>query len=496
MSLKIYNSYTRQKEAFESITPGHVGMYVCGPTVSGESHLGHARPYITFDVVYRYLTHKGNKVRYVRNITDAGHFEEEGREAEDKVGKKALLEKLEPMELVQKYTNLFHWAMLQFNNVEPSIEPTATGHIVEQIDMIQKIIEAGYAYEVNGSVYFDVKKYASTHDYGKLSGRVIDELLETTRELDGQEEKNDRADFALWKAAAPEHIMRWNSPWGVGFPGWHIECSAMATKYLGAQFDIHGGGMDLQFPHHESEIAQSTICNHHAPVKYWMHNNMITINGKKMGKSYNNVIKLTEMFSGNHPLLTQAFHPMTIRFFILQSHYRSPLDFGSEALVASEKALKRLWESYELLQKMNAADFGEGTDKALNEKISNLLAEFEVFMDDDFSTAKVLANMFDIASIINSIKDGHIAQAAISGATILLMQQQFKIYLEDVLGLMASTASNDGQLGGVMQLLIDIRREARAKKDYATSDKIRNQLTALGIVLKDEKDGAVSWSVA
>ncbi|MEN9571989.1 MAG: hypothetical protein RL172_3220 [Bacteroidota bacterium] len=496
MSLKIYNSYTRQKEAFESITPGHVGMYVCGPTVSGESHLGHARPYITFDVVYRYLTHKGNKVRYVRNITDAGHFEEEGREAEDKVGKKALLEKLEPMELVQKYTNLFHWAMLQFNNVEPSIEPTATGHIVEQIDMIQKIIEAGYAYEVNGSVYFDVKKYASTHDYGKLSGRVIDELLETTRELDGQEEKNDRADFALWKAAAPEHIMRWNSPWGVGFPGWHIECSAMATKYLGAQFDIHGGGMDLQFPHHESEIAQSTICNHHAPVKYWMHNNMITINGKKMGKSYNNVIKLTEMFSGNHPLLTQAFHPMTIRFFILQSHYRSPLDFGSEALVASEKALKRLWESYELLQKMNAADFGEGTDIALNEKISNLLAEFEVFMDDDFSTAKVLANMFDIASIINSIKDGHIAQAAISGATILLMQQQFKIYLEDVLGLMASTASNDGQLGGVMQLLIDIRREARAKKDYATSDKIRNQLTALGIVLKDEKDGAVSWSVA
>lgn len=495
MSLKIYNSYTRQKEVFTSITPGHVGMYVCGPTVSGESHLGHARPYITFDIVYRYLTHKGNKVRYVRNITDAGHFEEEGREAEDKVSKKALLEKLEPMELVQKYTNLFHWAMLQFNCVEPTIEPTATGHIVEQINMIKKIIEAGYAYEVNGSVYFDVKKYAASHDYGKLSGRVIDELLETTRELDGQEEKKDRTDFALWKSAAPEHIMRWTSPWGEGFPGWHIECSAMATKYLGAEFDIHGGGMDLQFPHHESEIAQSTICNHHAPVRYWMHNNMITINGKKMGKSYNNVIKLTELFSGNHPLLTQAFHPMTIRFFILQSHYRSPLDFSSEALVASEKALKRLWESYELLQKFNVADFGAGTDAELNEKIQKLVHEFEEFLDDDFSTAKVLANMFEIAPIINSIKDGHIATGAISAASIELLQANMKIYLEDIFGLKASTENNDGKLGGVMQLLIDIRREARAKKDYATSDKIRNQLTELGIALKDEKDGAVSWTI-
>ncbi len=495
MSLKIYNSYTRQKEVFTSITPGHVGMYVCGPTVSGESHLGHARPYITFDIVYRYLTHKGYKVRYVRNITDAGHFEEEGREAEDKVSKKALLEKLEPMELVQKYTNLFHWAMLQFNCIEPTIEPTATGHIVEQINMIKKIIDEGYAYEVNGSVYFDVKKYAASHDYGKLSGRIIDDLLETTRELDGQEEKRDRADFALWKSAAPEHIMRWTSPWGEGFPGWHIECSAMATKYLGAEFDIHGGGMDLQFPHHESEIAQSTICNHHAPVKYWMHNNMITINGKKMGKSYNNVIKLTELFSGNHPLLTQAFHPMTIRFFILQSHYRSTLDFSSEALVASEKALKRLWESYELLQKFNVADFGAGTDAELNEKIRKQVNEFEEFLDDDFSTAKVLANMFEIAPIINSIKDGHIAATAVSAANIELLQQSFKTYLEDIFGLKAATESNDGKLGGVMQLLIDIRREARAKKDYATSDKIRNQLAELGIALKDEKDGAVSWTI-
>ncbi len=502
MPLKIHNSYTRQKELFQSITPGHVGMYVCGPTVSGESHLGHARPYITFDIVYRYLTYKGYKVRYVRNITDAGHFEEEGREAEDKVSKKALLEKLEPMELVQKYTNLFHWAMMQFNCVEPSIEPTATGHIVEQINMIQKIIEAGYAYEVNGSVYFDVKKYAASHDYGKLSGRVIDELLtagsreEISRELDGQEEKRDRADFALWKSAAPEHIMRWTSPWGEGFPGWHIECSAMATKYLGAEFDIHGGGMDLQFPHHESEIAQSTICNHHAPVKYWMHNNMITINGKKMGKSYNNVIKLTELFSGNHPLLTQPFHPMVIRFFILQSHYRSPLDFGNDALVASEKALKRLWEAFETLKKLPAAGKLEPTDKELDEKVLKMLHEFEEFMDDDFSTAKVLANMFELTAVINSIKDGHLAATALAFSTIQLMQKQFTIYLEEIFGLKNTTAGNNNILQGVMNLLIDIRKEAKLKKDYATSDKIRNQLTTLGIAVKDEKDGTVSWDLA
>ena len=496
MSLKIYNSYTRQKEEFKSITPGHVGMYVCGPTVSGESHLGHARPYITFDVVYRYLMHKGYKVRYVRNITDAGHFEEEGREAEDKVGKKALLEKLEPMELVQKYTNLFHWAFNEFNCKEPSIEPTATGHIVEQIEMIKKIMAAGYAYEVNGSVYFDVKKYAASHDYGKLSGRVIDELLETTRELDGQEEKKDRADFALWKSAAPEHIMRWVSPWGEGFPGWHIECSAMATKYLGAEFDIHGGGMDLQFPHHESEIAQSTICNHHAPVRYWMHNNMITINGKKMGKSYNNVIKLTEMFSGNHPLLTQAFHPMVIRFFILQSHYRSPLDFGSEALVASEKALKRLWESFEVLKKLTASDNPEAADKELDEKVLTMVNEFEEFMDDDFSTAKVLANMFDLSSVINSIKDGHVKKDALSSSTFALLQKQFALFLEDIFGLKSISTGNNDTFKGVMDLLIDIRKESKTKKDYATSDKIRNQLSALGIVMKDEKDGTVSWDVS
>lgn len=495
MSLKVYNSYTRKKEEFTVITPGHVGMYVCGPTVSGESHLGHARPYITFDFIFRYLTYKGYKVRYVRNITDAGHFEEEGREAEDKVGKKAILEKLEPMELVQKYTNLFHWAMLQFNCVEPSIEPTATGHIVEQLNMITKIMKAGYAYEVNGSVYFDLKKYAATHDYGKLSGRIMDDLLETTRELDGQQEKRDKADFALWKSAAPEHIMRWSSPWGEGFPGWHIECSAMATKYLGAEFDIHGGGMDLQFPHHESEIAQSTVCNNHMPARYWIHNNMITINGKKMGKSYNNVIKLTEMFSGNHPLLTQAFAPMTIRFFILQSHYRSPVDFSSEALQASEKALKRLWEVYEVLKALPAGNNTAAGDMELNEKVLNWVKEFEIFMDDDFSTAKILANMFELAHVINGIKDGHIIAGALATSTLELLQQQFKIFMEDVFGLTNTTPANNDSLHGVMQLLIDIRKEAKGRKDYATSDKIRNQLTGLGIELKDEKDGGMSWNM-
>lgn len=494
--LKIYNSLSRQKEAFHSITPGHAGMYVCGPTVSGESHLGHARPYITFDVVYRYLNHLGYKVRYVRNITDAGHFEEEGREAEDKIASKAVLEKLEPMELVQKYTNLFHWAMELFNTIPPSIEPTATGHIIEQIGMIEQLIDAGYAYEVNGSVYFDVKKYAANYDYGKLSGRVIEELFETTRDLDGQEEKRDRADFALWKAAAPEHIMRWKSPWGVGYPGWHIECSAMATKYLGAQFDIHGGGMDLQFPHHESEIAQSTICNHTAPVRYWMHNNMITINGKKMGKSYNNVIKLTELFSGNHPILEKAYHPMVVRFFILQTQYRSTLDFSNEALQAAEKGLKRLWEGYENLQKL-AVDSWQltGTDKELEARSLKLIAEFDEFMNDDFNTAKVLANMFELVPVINSIKDKIIPATALSRSTIELLQKQMKLYVEDILGLKNVTEADGEKLKGVMQLLIEIRKEAKTKKDFVISDKIRNQLTALGIQLKDEKDGSMSWTI-
>lgn len=494
-SLKVYNSYSRQKEVFETLTPGHVGMYVCGPTVSGESHLGHARPYITFDIIYRYLMHLGFKVRYVRNITDAGHFEEEGREAEDKISSKAVLEKLEPMELVTKYTNLFHWAMKQLNTLEPSIEPTATGHIVEQIDMIKKIIDEGYAYVVNGSVYFDVKKYTEHYPYGKLSGRIIDDLLETTRSLEGQEEKRNKADFALWKAAPPQHIMRWNSPWGAGFPGWHIECSAMSNKYLGDQFDIHGGGMDLQFPHHESEIAQSTICNKHIPARYWLHNNMITVNGRKMGKSYNNQIKLTEMFTGNHPLLVKGYSPMTIRFFILQTHYRSTLDFGNEALQAAEKGLKRLWDAYELLMKFSLPETLVAQDAELDAKIFKQLNELDDFMNDDFNTAKVLANLFELVPVINSIHDKHLSYDVLSTNTVIMMKSYFSNYVENILGLHNDHHTEDGKFDGVMNLLIELRKDARAKKDYATSDKIRNQLQQMGILLKDEKDGNISYSV-
>jgi cysteinyl-tRNA synthetase len=497
MSLKVYNSLSRKKEAFESIVDGRVGMYVCGPTVSGESHLGHARPFITFDVIYRYLLSLGYQVRYVRNITDAGHFEEEGREAEDKISKKAVIEKLEPMELVQKYTNLFHWAMDQFNNLQPSIEPTATGHIVEQINMIEQIIKNGYAYVANGSVYFDVAKYHTDFaekglPYGMLSGRNIEEQLETTRDLDKQDEKRDKNDFALWKKAPPEHIMRWKSPWGEGFPGWHIECSAMSTKYLGEEFDIHGGGMDLQFPHHECEIAQSTVCNHKTPARYWLHNNMITINGKKMGKSYNNVIKLSELFTGKHPILTQAYQPMTIRFFILQTHYRSTLDFSNEALQASEKGLKRLWEAYENLLKLEVKS-EVSNDAELEARCLKLLAEFDEFMNDDFNTAKVLANMFEMVPAINAIKNKQLPENALSENIVQQLKNKFKLFLEDIFGLKEEKAESE-QMDGVLQLLINIRKEAKAKKDFVTSDTIRNELAKLGVLLKDEKDGTVSYS--
>ena len=493
--LHLYNSYSRQKEKFEPITPGHVGMYVCGPTVSGESHLGHARPYITFDVVYRYLLHMGYKVRYVRNITDAGHFEEEGREAEDKVSSKAQLEKLEPMELVHKYTNLFHWGMRLFNTLDPGIEPTATGHIIEQISMIQKIITEGYAYEMNGSVYFDVKKYAEKYPYGKLSGRIIEDLLETTRDLDGQEEKRNKVDFALWKSAPPQHIMRWPSPWGEGFPGWHIECSAMARKYLGEVFDIHGGGMDLQFPHHESEIAQSTIAHGHPPVRYWMHNNMITINGKKMGKSYNNVIKLTELFSGNHPILEQPYHPMVVRFYILQTHYRSTLDFSNEALQASERALRRLWEAYEVLKQLTSAGAAEAKNTELDAQVITWCRECDDFMNDDFNTAKVLANLFELAPVINGIKGGQVQGDALSRSTLELLSQTYMTYLEDVLGLQGLQVEQSDKLDKVLSLLIEIRKDARTRKDWATSDQIRNKLADAGIMLKDDKDGSVSYTI-
>ena len=498
-SLHFYNSLTRQKEKFASLIPERVGMYVCGPTVSGESHLGHARPFITFDIVYRYLRHLGYQVRYVRNITDAGHFEEEGRESEDKISKKAVLEKLEPMELVQKYTNLFHWAMREFNNVEPSIEPTATGHIVEQIVMIEKIIADGYAYVANGSVYFDVEKYhkdfgAKGTPYGILSGRVLEEQLETTRELESQEEKRNKSDFALWKNAAPEHIMRWQSPWGLGFPGWHIECSAMSTKYLGEEFDIHGGGMDLQFPHHECEIAQSTVCNHRIPAKFWLHNNMITINGRKMGKSYNNVIKLSELFSGSHEILSQAYSPMTVRFFILQTHYRSTLDFSNDALQAAEKGLRRICDALSLLNKFNLTNGNDDAgDPALDQQCNQLLSTLDDDMNDDLNTAKVLASLFELVPTINSIKDGHISMKALSTDTLTLMKSKFNTYLIDIFGLKDEREQSDEKLSSVLKLIADIRKDARLKKDFSTSDKIRNQLLDAGIQLKDDKDGGVSW---
>ena len=500
-ALQFYNSLSRQKEVFQSLIPGKVGLYVCGPTVSGESHLGHARPFITFDIVYRYLRQLGYQVRYVRNITDAGHFEEEGRESEDKISKKAALEKLEPMELVQKYTNLFHWAMREFNNVEPSIEPTATGHIVEQIVMIQKIMEDGYAYEANGSVYFDVEKYhrhfgARNMPYGILSGRVLDDQLETTRELESQDEKRNKADFALWKHAAPEHIMRWQSPWGEGFPGWHIECSAMSTKYLGDEFDIHGGGMDLQFPHHECEIAQSAVCNHKIPARFWLHNNMITINGRKMGKSYNNVIKLSELFSGSHEILTQAYSPMTVRFFILQTHYRSTLDFSNEALQGAERGLRRMWEAFTQLNKFElAADVITASDLDLEADCFRILNALDDDMNDDLNTAKVLAGLFELVPVINSMKDGLISKDALTSSTMRMMKEKFNTYLVDIFGLKEEKKQDDQKLSAVLGLIADIRKDARARKDYATSDKIRNQLLAAGIQLKDEKDGGVSWEV-
>jgi cysteinyl-tRNA synthetase len=482
-TLFITNSLSRIKEKFEPLNPPYVGMYVCGPTVSGESHLGHARPYVTFDVVYRYLKFLGYKVRYVRNITDAGHFEEEGRESEDKVSEKAKLERLEPMQLVQKYTNLYHDMMDLLNCERPDIEPTATGHIVEQIDMILDIIKKGYAYEMNGSVYFDVTKYAAGNDYGKLSGRILDDMIAGSRELEGQEEKRNPADFALWKKAPPGHILRWNSPWGAGFPGWHIECSAMATRYLGTRFDIHGGGMDLLFPHHESEIAQSKISNGEAPVKYWMHNNMITINGRKMGKSYNNTITLREMFFGGHHLLERGYAPSTIRFFILQTHYRSTLDFSNEALQGSEKGLQRLLNAYDLIPKLQPSATSVSS-------IAKLETECRSAMNDDFNTAIVVAQLFEAARIINSVHGG---TETLSADDIAAAKKLFDEYLFGILGIKAENKVEGGDLDGLMQLIIGIRAKARGSKDFQTSDQIRDELAKLGIAIKDTKEGA-TWT--
>ena len=481
----IYNTLTHRKELFKPLHAPHVGLYVCGPTVYGDGHLGHARPAITFDVLYRYLTHLAYKVRYVRNITDVGHLEHDADEGEDKIAKKARLEKLEPMEVVQHYTLRYHKAMERLNVLPPSIEPHASGHIIEQIAFVQKILDAGYAYVSEGSVYFDVEKYNRDHHYGKLSGRNIDELLETTRELDGQTEKRRSIDFALWKKAAPEHIMHWPSPWSEGFPGWHMECSAMGTKYLGEEFDIHGGGMDLMFPHHECEIAQSVAALGHETVHYWMHNNMITINGQKMGKSLGNFITLDEFFTGSHPLLTQAYAPMTIRFFILQAHYRSTVDFSNEALQASEKGLARLMEAYERLQKIVPA-----AQSTID--VNGLRGRCEEAMCDDLNTPIVISHLFDACKAINTIADG---KATIAAADLEELKATFKLFVEDILGLQTADNSTDNTAyKKAVDLLLEIRRQAKQNKDWATSDKIRNELTAIGFTIKDTKDG-FEWSI-
>ncbi|HET6994581.1 MAG TPA: cysteine--tRNA ligase [Chitinophagaceae bacterium] len=493
--LKVYNSLTRSKEIFTPLTPGHVGMYVCGPTVYSDVHLGNCRTFISFDVIYRFFRYLGYKVRYVRNITDAGHLEGDRDEGDDKFSKKARLEQLEPMEIVQKYTLGFHKVMEMFNNLPPTIEPTATGHITEQIRMAQCIIDNGYAYVVNGTVYFDVEKYNKEKPYGILTNRKLEELLEGTRDLGGQDEKKGRLDFALWIKATPEHLMQWPSPWGMGFPGWHIECSAMSEKYLGKQFDIHGGGMDLAATHHTNEIAQSEACYHTAPVRYWLHTNMLTVNGVRMSKSAGNGFLPGELFTGSHPMLEKAYSPMNVRFFMLQTHYRSTLDFSNEALQAADKGLKRLFEAYGHLEKLSIDKDSPAGNKELDEKLRKLVREFDENMNDDFNTAKVLASMFELVPVINSIKDKTVELSAISKDTLNLMQEKFKTYLFDVFGLKQVSETDNGKLQGVIQLLVDIRREAKSKKDFVTSDKIRNQLSQLGIAIKDEKDGNMTWTV-
>ena len=485
--LFIYNTLKRTKQPFVPLNAPHVGMYVCGPTVYGDGHLGHARPAITFDILFRYLTHLGYKVRYVRNITDVGHLEHDADDGEDKLAKKARLERLEPMEVVQHYLNRYHKAMEALNVLPPSIEPHASGHIIEQIEYIKKIFDAGYAYESEGSVYFDVEKYNADHHYGKLSGRNIDELLNTTRDLDGQSEKRCSYDFALWKKASPEHIMRWPSPWSDGFPGWHLECSAMGTKYLGEEFDIHGGGMDLLFPHHECEIAQSVAAQGHETVRYWMHNNMITINGQKMGKSLGNFITLDEFFTGKHPLLQQAYSPMTIRFFILQAHYRSTVDFSNEALQASEKAYNRLMEGWNNLAKIVPAPTSTIDVKELRAKC------YEA-MNDDLSTPIVISHLFDGVRIINTVLAGN---ATLSQADIDELRETMRLFMFDVLGLVESKESDSSgneAYTKAIELLLEMRREAKARKDWATSDLIRDRLNEIGFELKDTKEGT-EWKL-
>ena len=484
-NLVIYNSLSRQKEAFVPLNAPHVGMYVCGPTVYGDGHLGHARPAITFDIVFRYLSHLGYKVRYVRNITDVGHLEHDADEGEDKIAKKARLEQLEPMEVVR-----YHHAMEKLGVLPPSIEPHASGHIIEQIEYIKTILDSGYAYESEGSVYFDVPKFNRDYGYGKLSGRNIDELLATTRALDGQDQKRNPADFALWKKAAPEHIMHWPSPWSEGFPGWHLECSTMSEKYLGRHFDIHGGGMDLKFPHHECEIAQSVAHNGEPTVRYWMHNNMITINGKKMGKSLGNFITLDEFFTGTHPLLEQAYSPMTIRFFILQAHYRGTVDFSNEALQGAEKALERMCDGYRRLQDLKASDV------STLDGVADLEKRAYEALDDDFNTPVLIGVLFDAVRMINQVYD-HTATA--TSDDIEALKKLFDTFLIEILGIVPDGASDAGAASlkpyqEAVDLLLQIRAEAKANKNWATSDLIRDRLAAIGFTVKDTKDG-VEWKL-
>jgi len=484
-NLSIYNTLSRKKEKFEPYNPPFVGMYVCGPTVYGDAHLGHARPAISFDLVYRYLTHLGYKVRYVRNITDVGHLEGDADEGEDKIAKKARLENIEPMEIVQNYTNQYHDALDKLNTLRPGIEPHASGHIIEQIEMIKQILDAGFAYEKNGSIYFDIKAYNEKHKYGVLSGRNIDELMAYTRELDGQEEKRNNFDFALWKKATPEHIMRWPSPWSEGYPGWHLECSTMGTKYLGQQFDIHGGGLDLQFPHHECEIAQSMAANNKMPVKYWMHNNMITLNGQKMGKSLGNAISLDQFFDGSHDLLDQGYSPITIRFFMLQAHYRSPLDFSNEALIASEKGMKKLLDAIQTMEKLEVSDKSTSDIKALRDNCYNA-------MDDDFNSPILISHLFEGVRIINSVND---KKESISKEDLELLKSTMHTFIFDILGLKdEASTGDDGLVDGLMNTILTIRQNARQNKDWGTADLIRDNLGKLRITVKDTKDGS-EWSV-
>ena len=484
--LSVYNTLTREKEVFQPLNPPLVGMYVCGPTVYGDPHLGHARPAITFDLIFRYLQHLGYKVRYVRNITDVGHLENDEDEGEDKIAKKARLEQVEPMEIAQYYSDRYFQFMDLLNVRRPSIEPRASGHIIEQIRMVTDILNAGFAYEVNGSVYFDVIKYDSQFNYGKLSGRKIEDLISNTRTLEGQDEKRNQVDFALWKKAQPEHIMRWPSPWSDGFPGWHLECSTMGKKYLGERFDIHGGGLDLLFPHHESEIAQSRIANGKDAVKYWLHNNMITINGQKMGKSLGNFITLEEFFTGRNSSLTQAYTPMTIRFFILQAHYRGTLDFSNEALQAAEKGLKKLLSSVETLNKLTPSS--PETGNSIIKPIENNCYEA---MSDDFNSPVLIANLFECVRIINSIND---SKANISSQDLELLKKLYETFLFEILGLKEEKQENDSLVDGLMNTLLALRQNAKDKKDFSTSDQIRDALQQMKITVKDTKDGPV-WNL-